>query len=267
MPTLTPRIMGMVAERFKALAEPVRLRLLEALRGGERSVTELVEVTGLGQANVSKHLHTLHTLEFVTRRKEGLHAYYALAAYLVHGRTGLEEGRIGWASARNLPTDDPELAATLMRATAAQNVRGEKPVYHLAMAFDPGDPVDRATMERVADRVLARLRLEEHQALIVSHRDREHAHLHILVNRVHPESGRLWDRWQDMPTIQQVLREEERALGRSRIRLVPARCSIAPHAPRGSRPLPQVNMRCPVSVEICPPSMRSSEGSAKPSGG
>lgn len=139
--------------------------------------------------------------------------FRALAAYLVHGRTGLEEGRIGWASARNLPTDDPEVAATLMRATAAQNVRGEKPVYHLALAFDPGDPVDRATMERVADRVLARLHLDEHQALIVSHRDREHAHLHILVNRVHPESGRLWDRWQDMPTIQQVLREEERALG------------------------------------------------------
>ncbi len=139
--------------------------------------------------------------------------FRALATYLVHGRTGLEEGRICWASARNLPTDDPELAATLMRATAAQNVRVEKPVYHLALAFDPGDRVDQATMERVADRVLARLGLEEHQALIVSHRDREHPHLHILVNRVHPETGKVWDRWQEMSAIQQVLREEERALG------------------------------------------------------
>jgi hypothetical protein len=147
---------------------------------------------------------------------------------LVHGRTGLEEGRIGWASARNLPTDDPELAATLMRATAAQNVRVEKPVYHLALAFDPDDPVDRATMERVADRVLARLGLEEHQALIVAHRDREHPHLHILVNRVHPETGKVWDRWQDMPTIQQVLREEERALG---LREVPGHL----HAREGGR--------------------------------
>lgn len=144
--------------------------------------------------------------------------FRALAAYLVHGRTGLEEGRIGWASARNLPTTDPELAATLMRATAAQNVRVEKPVYHLALAFDPGDPVDRATMERVADRVLERLGLDGHQALVVAHRDREHPHLHILVNRVHPETGKVWDRWQDMPAIQEVLRAEERALG---LRAVP----------------------------------------------
>ena len=149
--------------------------------------------------------------------------FRALAAYLVHGRSGFEEGRIGWASARNLPTADPELAATLMRATAAQNVRVEKPVYHLALAFDPGDPVDRATMERVADRVLERLGLERHQALVVAHRDREHPHLHILVNRVHPETGKVWDRWQDMPAIQEVLRAEERALG---LRAVPGHLHV-----------------------------------------
>ena len=68
-------------------------------------------------------------------------------------------------------------------------------------------------MERVADRVLARLGLEGHQVLIVAHRDREHPHLHVLVNRVHPETGKAWDRWQDLPRMQRVLREEERALG------------------------------------------------------
>lgn len=150
--------------------------------------------------------------------------FRALAAYLVRGRTGLEEGRIGWASPRNLPTADPELAATLMRATAAQNVRVEKPVYHLGLAFDPGDPVDRAAMERVADRVLGALGLSEHQALIVAHQDRAHPHVHVLVNRVHPETGRVWDRWQDMPAIQAVLRAEERALG---LRVVPGHLHAA----------------------------------------
>ena len=76
---LTPEVLGLVAERFKALAEPARLQLLVSLRGGERSVTELVEETGLGQANVSKHLQMLHSLGFVARRKEGLKVYYALA--------------------------------------------------------------------------------------------------------------------------------------------------------------------------------------------
>lgn len=76
---LSPGLMAGVAERFKALAEPTRLTLLQCLRSGEASVSVLVEQTGLTQANVSKHLRLLLRLGFVTRRKDGLHAYYALA--------------------------------------------------------------------------------------------------------------------------------------------------------------------------------------------
>jgi ArsR family transcriptional regulator len=76
---LTPEMLQLIAERFRAMGEPVRLQLLNALRQGERTVTELVEETELGQGNVSKHLQMLHSLGFVTRRKEGLHVYYALA--------------------------------------------------------------------------------------------------------------------------------------------------------------------------------------------
>jgi hypothetical protein len=137
-------------------------------------------------------------------------SFRALAWYLSNGE---EQSRVAWAVGRNLPTSDPELAATFMRATAARSDRVEKPVYHLALSFDPGDSVDRAAMERVAVRVLERLGLAEHQAVIVAHRDRGHAHVHVLANRVHPETGKAWERWQDRPVIQEVLREEERALG------------------------------------------------------
>ena len=68
-------------------------------------------------------------------------------------------------------------------------------------------------MERVADRLLAELKLQGHQVVIVAHKDRPHAHMRLMVNRVHPETGRAWDRWQDRVTTQRVLREEERALG------------------------------------------------------
>ena len=77
--TLTPDVLTLIAERFKALAEPARLQLLNCLRAGEMTVTELVEETGFGQANVSKHLQLLHTLGFVSRRKDGLFVNYALA--------------------------------------------------------------------------------------------------------------------------------------------------------------------------------------------
>jgi DNA-binding transcriptional ArsR family regulator len=92
--TLTPDVLAMVAERFKALAEPARLQLLKALQAGEMSVNELVEATGFGQANVSKHLQLLHSLGFVTRRKEGLFVYYALADRTVFKLCDMMCGRI-----------------------------------------------------------------------------------------------------------------------------------------------------------------------------
>jgi DNA-binding transcriptional ArsR family regulator len=77
--TLTPEVLALIAERFKALAEPARLQILSCLRRREMTVSELVDDTGLGQANVSKHLQMLYGLGFVARRKEGLYVYYSLA--------------------------------------------------------------------------------------------------------------------------------------------------------------------------------------------
>jgi len=78
-PALTPDAILLVAERFKVLAEPARLGILNVLRGGERTVTDLARETGLGQANLSKHLRLLHAHGFVARRKEGVSVYYSLA--------------------------------------------------------------------------------------------------------------------------------------------------------------------------------------------
>jgi DNA-binding transcriptional ArsR family regulator len=97
---LTPELMDLVAERFKALAEPARLQILQALRTGERTVSELVESTGLGQANVSKHLQLLHGLGFVDRRKEGLYVYYRLAGDDIFRMCDLMCGRIEDEAAR-----------------------------------------------------------------------------------------------------------------------------------------------------------------------
>jgi DNA-binding transcriptional ArsR family regulator len=76
---MTPEVLDMIALRFKVLAESARLGILSCLRSGEMTVGELVEATGLGQANVSKHLQLLHSNGFVARRKEGLFVYYSLA--------------------------------------------------------------------------------------------------------------------------------------------------------------------------------------------
>jgi DNA-binding transcriptional ArsR family regulator len=78
MATLTDNMFTRVAERFKALGEPARLRILDALRRGELTVGDLRERTRINQANLSKHLQVLHSLGFVERRKDGLFVYYRL---------------------------------------------------------------------------------------------------------------------------------------------------------------------------------------------
>jgi DNA-binding transcriptional ArsR family regulator len=68
-----------IAERFKALGEPSRLEILQSLRQGERTVTEILTATGLAQANASRHLQVLFAAGLVDRRREGPSTWYRLA--------------------------------------------------------------------------------------------------------------------------------------------------------------------------------------------
>ncbi len=77
--SLAPETLAAVADRFKVLAEPARLSVLNELRRGPRNVSELIEATGLNQANLSKHLQLLHAHGFVERRRAGLFVIYQLA--------------------------------------------------------------------------------------------------------------------------------------------------------------------------------------------
>ena len=76
---MTPELFALVAERFRAFAEPNRLQILHVLRLREHTVSELVEETGIGQPNLSKHLQQLLSCGLVARRKEGLYTHYSLA--------------------------------------------------------------------------------------------------------------------------------------------------------------------------------------------
>ncbi|HEX9894588.1 MAG TPA: metalloregulator ArsR/SmtB family transcription factor [Gemmatimonadales bacterium] len=94
MARLSPEAIDLVAERFRTLGEPTRLRLLNALRQGERSVGELVDAIGATQANGSKHLQLLHAAGFVTRRREGTTVLYHLADPTVFQLCDLVCGRL-----------------------------------------------------------------------------------------------------------------------------------------------------------------------------
>ncbi|MFQ5871438.1 MAG: ArsR/SmtB family transcription factor [Candidatus Geothermarchaeales archaeon] len=67
------------AELCKTLGNPTRLRIIEALREGEKTVTELTEIVGAKQANVSQHLAILRQNAVVADRRQGLNVYYGVA--------------------------------------------------------------------------------------------------------------------------------------------------------------------------------------------
>ena len=73
-------LLGEVAQKFKVLSDPIRLRILHELQNGEKTVNGLVTATGSSQPNISKHLALLRTAGLVHRRKQGNQAYFSIAA-------------------------------------------------------------------------------------------------------------------------------------------------------------------------------------------
>lgn len=112
--------------------------------------------------------------------------------------------RVAWTTTRNLMTEDSLTARNIMIATAlsADRLKQEagvkstgrkstKPVQDLTLTWHPGETPTREEMEAAADEVIELLGIEEHQITIYCHRDRPHPHIHLLINRVHPQNGRM----------------------------------------------------------------------------
>ena len=72
-------LIELVAHRFRVLGEPMRIKLLDRLRAGAATVTELQAALGASQQNVSKHLGILHATGMVSRTKEGNGIRYAIS--------------------------------------------------------------------------------------------------------------------------------------------------------------------------------------------
>lgn len=72
-------LVELIAQRFRCLSEPMRIALLDRLREGEATVSELTQATGASQQNVSKHLGVLLGAGIVSRAKRGTSSVYAIA--------------------------------------------------------------------------------------------------------------------------------------------------------------------------------------------
>ena len=74
-----PELAELIAQRFRVIGDPTRIRILDVLRDGERSVGEITDELGTSQQNASKHLGVLLQAGILARRKEGTSARYRVA--------------------------------------------------------------------------------------------------------------------------------------------------------------------------------------------
>ncbi|HEV3459966.1 MAG TPA: AAA family ATPase [Thermoanaerobaculia bacterium] len=139
-----------------------------------------------------------------------------LVRYLQQGpRDHLNPGRVEWSSTRNLDTDNPAEAAELMRYAASENPKVEEPVYHFGLSLAEGEHLSREQWEDAAGRVLDRMGLADHQAVLIAHNDTDNEHVHIVVNRI-GDDGRAWRPFRDMVRAHEAIPAIEIEYGLSR---------------------------------------------------
>lgn len=125
--------------------------------------------------------------------------------YYLHDKDALTAERVAWTLTLNLPTDDPEKAMKCMAWTATHaddlkresgaSMAGRKTdggcVYCYSLSWHGEQQPDKPAMLSAATQTLERLGLSEHQTVIVAHADTKHPHVHVIVNLVHPDTGRI----------------------------------------------------------------------------
>ncbi len=132
-------------------------------------------------------------------------SFAGLTHYVLHGSASTHPKTPEWVELRGLLTADPDRAYLEMEATAAQNPRIEQPVLHVVLSPAPGDELGREQWRALADRVLGEMGLDGHQVLVALHAATEHPHLHLAVNRAHPQTLRAWETWRSKTRLEEVL--------------------------------------------------------------
>ncbi len=134
--------------------------------------------------------------------------------------------RVLWTTTRNCANTEPALALEEMRRTAADQEllkqasgiagggrKTEDPVKTISLSWAPHQRPSRDEMQEAADSYLKAMGWHEHEAVFIAHGDTAHPHLHIILNRIHPETGRTLNDWQDRKRSQKWATEYEREHG------------------------------------------------------
>lgn len=162
------------------------------------------------------------------------YSFKGVSSYLLFGdKNSPNPDRVAWAKTGNLYTDDIEKAASFMawtdmeRETIRNHWRAEQGlqpsnagqkanagnVYHYSLSWRDDQDPEQAHMQETVVSSLERLGLSEHQYFMVAHNDTDHAHVHVVVNLVHPETGKIANVYRDHKNLDRWAHEYEQEHG------------------------------------------------------
>jgi hypothetical protein len=122
--------------------------------------------------------------------------------YYLHDKNAMTADRVAFVHTSNLPTENPDIAIAHMVDTAthanqlkqASGIKGgrplQTPVYCYSLAWHPSETPTKAEQLEAVQATLKRLGVADRQAVIIGHNDTDHTHVHVMVNRVCPKTGK-----------------------------------------------------------------------------
>lgn len=143
---------------------------------------------------------------------------------LINGELG---DRVAYTETHNLPTNDPARAINHMIDTAAHEAEIKmaagnplaktkaKPVYAYSLSWDQSDNPSMEDQIQAARDTIKELGLDDYQTLIVAHNDTDHPHVHVIINRIHPETGMAAKHSKDFVKLSEWALEYQRERGQT----------------------------------------------------
>src|SRR5215831_3163511 len=163
----------------------------------------------------------------IVRILSGGKSFKGLSDYLTHDPEAETTNRLAWTHTHNLANDHVPSAvnemlwtardAELLKQEAGIRAGGratENPVKHLSLNWSPEDNPTREHMIETTEEFLRHMKWQEHQAIVVAHADKSYAHVHVMLNVVHPETGLRLDDNFERRRAQEWALQYEREQGR-----------------------------------------------------
>lgn len=156
-------------------------------------------------------------------------SFKGAGAYYLHDKKAGTSERVAFTHTENLPVTHPEQALRCMAYTAMHQNEikaasgvprtGRKltlPVYTYSLSWAPGEQPTQEQMIDAGKASLQALGIADHEVLMVAHNDMLHPHLHLIVNRVHPETGKAASLSNDHLALSRWAEAYEKAQGQIR---------------------------------------------------